>query len=166
MLKKYLHISLWIIVFFKGVIRFLDFYPAPIFRAVVPFIVLIIFIISLERNDIIFPFIGLFLFLTLVCLLSFKINSVSLQSAIYFFNYLLIPYLYFIVIVNENNQEILKLVKKLIIILFLIQIPANWIKYFLVGQREEFIGTIGYTSGSLSTIVPMFVISFFIFRLY
>ena len=160
MLRKYLHITLWILVFMEGIVRIVDFYPAPIYKALVPGIVLFLFLLTLSRGETEVPFLGIFLFLALTSLISFHINNTGLQSAIYFFNYLLTPYLYFITILNEKDAKIIKMVKYSIIILFLIQIPASWVKYMMVGQREEYIGTISYTAGSLSTIIPMFVISY------
>lgn len=160
MIKKYLHIILWFIVFFYGIIELIDFYPIPIIRGLVPLIVIILFLNIIRKKRLIIPHISIFLFFTFTCIISAIINNINLSNFIKFFNFFLIPYLYLIVIINENNLKLLKLIKKLILFLFFLQIPASIIKYILVGQSEEYIGTISVREGSLSTIIPMIAISY------
>ena len=45
--------------------------------------------------------------------------------------------------------------------MFLLQIPASFIKYFLLGQSEKGgIGTLSLTGGSISAILPLFAIAY------
>ena len=87
--------------------------------------------------------------------------NISLFSWIYFTIYLTQFYFYFIILINEDNYYIFKKIFNFIVTLYLIQIPAIWIKFFLIGQSEKGgIGTVSTEGGSISTILPLVAICF------
>lgn len=51
-------------------------------------------------------------------------------------------------------------------VLVLIQIIASFIKLFLVGPYEEYVGTFGISAGNLNTIFPLYIISFLIISIF
>ena len=83
------------------------------------------------------------------------------MSFAYFIVYTVFPYIYFVVLVNSDEEEEFRSVSKYLIFLILLQIPVSLLKYALLGQSEHgLIGTISTKAGSLSTIFPLFAISF------
>lgn len=95
-------------------------------------------------------------------LFSFLINSVNTISFIYFLMITGMPFLYMLALLNSKlNEQNYSQLFRLLIYLFAVQIPAILIKFIIVGQSEKgAIGTISTDEGSLSTIIPLFAISY------
>jgi hypothetical protein len=99
------------------------------------------------------------LMLFVIAIISLMYNE---KSGIEFFLYflrVLPPILFFwaVIKINFNINYVIRILKVLVII----QIPAILIKYLIIGVSESGgIGTMSIHAGSLSTIFPLFVISF------
>jgi hypothetical protein len=108
--------------------------------------------------------IGSIALLFFVAIFSMIYNDTSGIEFFLFFLRVLPPFLFFwsILKVNFKVDRALYTLK----IMVLLQIPAVIIKYFIIGISESGgIGTMSIHAGSLSTIFPLFVISY-IFSLY
>tara|TARA_B110000259_G_scaffold186087_1_gene236501 strand:+ start:12795 stop:14078 length:1284 start_codon:yes stop_codon:yes gene_type:complete len=157
-LKKFIHILIWSIFFLKGLIENLDFYPRQLNLLALLLIALLFSEILVKRKTHRPPFLKGVLLLILVCIISaIVVNSLGYIEVFYFFRILILPhYLYLIVIINEKNDSIVQLVIKLILMFFLLQIPASFVKYLLVGNTEMYIGTVSLKEGSVTTLVALF----------
>lgn len=162
-LKK-IHILLWVLVFFEGVIRLFEL-PIGIVRAGVPFLILFMLMVTIKKKQLYLPFINTQIILTIIIILSGLLNDIEVFQIIDFLTYLIFPYLYFIVLINEDDFEILKSIRLFIIKLFVIQLIAALIKLIIVGQAEDYIGTISLNAGSMSTIIPLIATSY-LFPMY
>tara|TARA_B100000768_G_scaffold156985_1_gene154805 strand:- start:2664 stop:3998 length:1335 start_codon:yes stop_codon:yes gene_type:complete len=99
-----------------------------------------------------------------VAIISMIYNTKDVVEFFLFFLRVLPPILFFwaLIKINFNIAKVLRLLK----ILVIIQIPAVIIKFLIIGVSESGgIGTMSIHAGSLSTIFPLFVISY-IFSLY
>jgi len=96
-----------------------------------------------------------------VATLSYIYNQSEILPAIFFVRQIFTFYLFFIALLNLNLSEktILK-INRFIIFLFLIQLPAALIKVITIGQDERWIGTVSWQAAQLSTMLPLFAISF------
>lgn len=102
--------------------------------------------------------------LLIISIISMIVNEQSGIEFFLFFLRILPPILFFwaIVKINFKIDNVLKIIKLMIIL----QIPAVIIKYFIIGISESGgIGMMSIHAGSLSTIFPLFVISY-VFSLY
>jgi len=162
----YLHYLYWTLVFFQGIIKYIGA-PTSIYKFGAPFIVLILFIdLALKKNLKITPFLGWVLFFIIISFFSNFIGKSNLFSLIYFLRYSLLSYLYFLIIINDYDNEKYINIAQYIIFLFILQIPADILKYIFIGQREGvIIGTISVEAGVVSTVLPTFAISV-LFSLY
>ena len=160
MIQTVLHIIFWILVFMQGVFQLLEI--SSVYHKVgMPLIIILLVIELMGKKRPNMPYFGIVSILTLITVLSAINNSISLFSYVYFLMYLILSYLYFIIIVNENNIRRLKKITWTIIMLYLIQIPAVIIKYFIIGQSEKGgIGTVSISGGSISTILSTFAIAY------
>lgn len=107
---------------------------------------------------------GYITILFLVAIISMIHNEKSGIEFFLFFLRILPPFLFFwaIVKINFNVNKVLFTLKSMVIL----QIPAVIIKYFIIGISESGgIGMMSIHAGSLSTIFPLFVISY-IFSVY
>ncbi len=70
-------------------------------------------------------------------------------------------YLLFLALINLHTPEnIIERSLMLLLILFAIQIPVSWLKFYLVGIEEDWIGTVHMGAGQLSLLIPMVASSF------
>tara|TARA_B110000967_G_C18901903_1_gene576380 strand:+ start:4047 stop:5381 length:1335 start_codon:yes stop_codon:yes gene_type:complete len=102
--------------------------------------------------------------LFVVAIISMIYNTKDVVEFFLFFLRVLPPILFFwaLIKINFNIAKVLRLLK----ILVIIQIPAVIIKFLIIGVSESGgIGTMSIHAGSLSTIFPLFIISFF-FSMY
>lgn len=157
-MKLYLHYLIWFFAFFNGIIRLLGINPAFV-RVGLPFSIIVLFVFSL-RKKFKYPFLIHMLMFVLLSILSGYLNNMSLFQITDFITYTVFPYIYFLIVYNTENIQILSKMKKLIIFLFLLQLPAMIVKLILVGQAEDYIGTISSNAGSLSTVIPMVATSY------
>lgn len=159
-MRKRLHLSLLILFFFEGVVRLFEL-PIFIVRAGAPLLVIILLVHQiLNRKIVKLPLANLFVLLVIVSVFSALYNDIPTFQTLDFLNYVFMPYVYFIVLINEGDTRLVAFVKKTIIVLFAIQVPASIIKLLFVGQVEDFVGTVSLNAGSLSTIVPLMATSF------
>ena len=112
-------------------------------------------------------FIGSGLIINLLLLsiitISFLLTDVNNIQMILFIRKFGIYYLFFYALFNINLGTIQKdKLLKLIVFLFLIQIPAAFIKLIVLGTQEKIVGTISIAEGSLATIMPLMAISYLI----
>jgi len=158
--KKIIHITLLVLFFFRGVFELMGFYPRMV-NFIALALVAILFGTTLLRKKKRLPYFFTFLALGVVCIISGPIlNGTSLTSAFFFFRQLLLlQYMYLVIIVNEPDDDIIRTVYNTVLILFIIQIPANFIKYILVGTSERYIGTMSVAQGSLTAVFTMFAIA-------
>ena len=158
---KHVHYLLFTLIFFQGIMDFFDL-PSFIYKAGVPFLIFVLFIKKLLTGDIRkFPFYPFIIVFCMVALFSFFNSEIDPLSFVYFIVYTIFPYLYFVVLINSDEEEEFSGLSKYLIILVLLQIPVSIIKFILLGQSEqELIGTLSTKSGSISTIFPLFAISF------
>lgn len=135
-------------------------YPPILSRSAEAFIILLFFakaIVFTRRAGHRFRTFGLkiMLFLLAVSVFSALYNVVSLVAFALYFRIVFIHYLFFTAVLNLDFSE--KKVNTLVKFWVLIQIPAAFIKFALVGVVEAPIPTLSATDGSVSAMFPMFV---------
>ena len=103
-----------------------------------------------------------------VIIISHIVNKTSVLQTILFSRYLISGYLIFFSVLNLRlNEGDAKTILRFVIFLFLVQIPASFIKLLILGQGEQSVGTFGFSPGTLGTLVPLIAISFlFAFIVY
>jgi hypothetical protein len=101
--------------------------------------------------------------LLIIGIISGFINSTYYIGILLFVRGILIYYLFFLGVLNlEISGDSVRQIVSLIVILFVIQIPASWIKYFVVGMDESWIGTVSYHGDVLGLLVALFAGAFLI----
>jgi hypothetical protein len=105
-----------------------------------------------------------------VAALSYSYNQPGMLPAIFFVRQIFIFLLFFVALLNLDlsDQTVCK-INRLVVFLFLIQLPAAAAKLLLVGQWEGLgIGTVSWQAGEFSTTLPLFaiafILSFYFFR--
>jgi len=105
----------------------------------------------------------LFSFLLLTIFISAVLNNMQFAMVLLFLRAYILPLLFFYaLIIIDLTKKQQKNLLKLLIILFLIQIPATIYKLLTIGPGENIIGTVSIDSGSVATILPLLAISFII----
>lgn len=74
--------------------------------------------------------------------------------------FILSPYFYFLIIVNETDSSVIGKVKQYIISYVLLQIPVGIFRFITEGQHEGNAGTLTNDAGSISAILPAVVCAF------
>ena len=167
MLRLYLHYLYWILVFFAGIVQLYQLNSA-IYKIGIPLLALVMFVFQfIERSvQLKYPYWGIPLTFVVISLLSARFNGIDYFSLINFLIYTILSYAYFVVLVNENHLVVVPKIIRFLKVLIFIQIPAIAVKFLVVGQSEgEGIGTLSQGGGSISTIFPLFMITF-LFCLY
>ncbi len=168
-MKLYIIYIIFILSFSKGIFVLLGI-PDAIPQLIIEFLILILFIFSVQNiiktKKITAPGLNILIFLTICILFSFLFTKVSNLQFILFirnsFIYLFFFYSLFNLKLTEKQK---KKVITLLMFLFLIQIPAAFIKLIVLGEpREKIVGTVTVMEGSLSTIMPLFPIVYLISR--
>ncbi len=161
----YIVLLIFILSFSQGVIFALGV-PNAVSQLSIEILILILFfkamlnIISVG-GDIYGDGLVINLLLIVAIFISFLITTVSKIQLIFFIRNFFIYYLFFYALFNIKLTDSQKeRIKKLIIYLFVIQLPASFIKLYLIGTSEDYIGTISVEDGSLATIMPLFAISY------
>ena len=90
----------------------------------------------------------------LTALASWLYNGNGLLGLGLFYRLMLMFYLFYLALMNLQMRESeIRLLDRLIAILFLIQIPASFVKFALIGMKEgQGVGTMSVQSGSLTTV--------------
>jgi len=136
-------------------------------QLVIDGLVLLLFSLSflrmLKHKSIKGPAFFLNILLIIVILISFFISLVNEIQMILFVRKFGIYYLFFYALYNSNlSEEEKDKLFKLLVFLFLAQIPAAFIKLGLIGTMEDYVGMMTIQQGSLATIMPIMAISFLI----
>lgn len=101
------------------------------------------------------------IFLIYITFLSAIVNSTSIIKVILFARIAFMPMIFFIALYNYPLQRKYYIIfRNLIVYLFLLQIPVNIGKYFIIGKNELVIGSMSITGGGLTTIFTLIGISF------
>jgi hypothetical protein len=145
------------------VLGFSSIVPRMIMESCIVFIFLISIYTRLARNEkfivfSLFPMAGLFL----TSLISRHINNEPLLPFSLFLRHTFVYYIFFIALLNLGLlRSTYYRINKYLIFLFIIQIPANIVKFFIVGQNEGYgIGTMSLHAGSLTTTFVLFALAF------
>jgi len=70
--------------------------------------------------------------------------------------------MFYLLINLDLDEQFFRFMFKVLMFLLVIQLPVAFIKYLRFGQMESAIGTYAYFGGGLSTVLPLFAISFFL----
>lgn len=156
-----------IAAFFQGVLNLVGV-PVLARQFAVELAVLILFLASIlspgENKNFRVPLVGWFALFTIITIVSAVYNQSNAANTILMYRNVLWPYLLFLSVVNLNLSAIqFHNINKLIIALFIIQIPAAIIKFSFLGFREGVIqGTFAGSAGTAAVIFPLFAIGFVI----
>lgn len=160
----FLHYGYWSLIFLVGIFEVFGL-PSGIYKLGIPAVGIVLFVVQLSRRKqaLKLPFWQWVAGFIAVALISISLNAIDYFSFIYFLTYTLLSYIYFLVIINEAADSLVRKVKRFVIGLILLQIPAAFIKFFLLGQSEKGgIGTLSVGAGSLSTVFPVLIIAFLV----
>lgn len=166
-LNYFLIVSILILSFSKGALELLGF-SETILQLLIEFLILILFSFALlfifKRKKIRGPGIFINFLLLAVILLSFLLTNGSILLLVLYLRKLFVYYLFFYALFNINLTQVYRdKILKLIIVLFLIQIPAAFIKLVVLGGTlEKIVGSMSVSEGSLATIMPLFAITYLI----
>ena len=156
---------LFILAFFKGILELIGITETYL-QISIDILIVSIFLISLifmiERRDIIVLGSKISIIFFLFIIVSFLLTDVTSLHLTLFLRkfYIYIIFLYALMNIKFEEEEKEHLLK-LLIILFLIQIPAAFIKLIVLGGTlEKIVGTMSVAEGSLATIMPLFGISY------
>ncbi|MBC8393730.1 MAG: hypothetical protein H8E17_14330 [Deltaproteobacteria bacterium] len=141
--------------------------PEIVPKSIVDMCILCLFIAAIHfraRANEKFPAFGL---IPLLCFLavsgvSYYMTDEPILAFFLFCRHILVFYLFFLALINLRiPKNVIYRVNRYVILLFLIQIPANFVKFLVVGQNEgQGIGTMSQRAGSLTTIFVLFALSF------
>lgn len=156
---------LFILAFFKGTLELIGINETYL-QLLIDILIISIFLISLifmvERKDIIVLGSKISIIFFLFIMVSFLLTDITSLHLILFLRkfYIYILFLYTLINIGFEEEEKEHLLK-LLMILFLIQIPASFIKLIVLGGTlEAIIGTMSVAEGSLATVMPLFGISY------
>lgn len=162
----YLISLIFVLTFTRGVLEIYGV-SEQIVQLTVDALIMVVFSYSflymLKNKKIKGPGLGINFILLTIILISFLLTGINEIQMILFIRkfgiYILFFYALFNIDLNDIEKE--KLLK-LLMILFLIQIPAALIKLVVIGTQEKIIGAMSIQSGSLATIMPIMAISYLI----
>lgn len=119
-----------------------------------------------KRNFTLHLFVFYFIFvLSAIC--SALINAVDGYNALLSIRLVLRFYLLYLAIINIDMEEAqLYRFNKVLIFLFIIQLPAQAIKFYFFGIGEDTIGTYATHGGGVTTILPLLAIGYLIAYYY
>jgi len=157
---------LLILLFFQGILSIIGV-SSTLYKSAIDVLIYLIFIIVLAKNksNLYIPHKGLhkiFIFYSIIVLFSAVVNESDLFKSFSFYRNTLNGYLFFIAISNIHlkRNEVTQ-IKRLVFFLILIQPLASLMKFFIIGQSEDYIGTFSLSGGSYSTLVPLLFIPMF-----
>ena len=156
---------LFIVAFFKGVLENIGIAESLI-QLLIDLLIIGIFSISLifmmSREDIIVLGSKITLVFFLFIIISFLLNNVSSLHLVLFLRQFFIYILFLYALMNIEFDEVCRdNLLKLLMILFILQIPASYIKLMVLGGTlEKYVGTMTILEGSLATVMPLLGISY------
>jgi len=108
-------------------------------------------------------YLGIFSLFLSVCLISYLLNNMTLILSFLFLRLLGRYYLLYLAVINlDLDEKSMTTLNKILVFLFIIQVPAAVIKLSVYGQGEQAIGTYGRSGGGLSTVLPLITLCFLI----
>jgi hypothetical protein len=160
---------IFFLAFFQGIFSYIGV-PVMYYRTLLELFLLILYFVFihflLSRRDKTFRGPGLiwFVIFTIAVFASALLNNSDFFASFRMYSRMLWPYLFFLAVLNINlSVKSIKQVNNFIYIMVILQIPAALYKYVTYGVREGgLIGTISTQAGALSTIFPLFIISYLI----
>ena len=168
MIKKIIFVLLIVNIinlFFFGIFDLLTGYPT-LFRTLGDVLNIFCFLLFYAtKKNVKLKFYGgkYMLIFVLITLISMIINKTELILLAIFFRRMLVYYLLYIMVSNINfTLSQFEKLKKLLIGIFILQIPVSIIKLVFVGITEQNIGTLSILEGSLTTVFYTFCYFFFI----
>lgn len=164
----YLISLIFILAFGGGILEIYGINP-NVTQLIIDFLIMMVFSYSLlniiKNKKIKGPGLAVNFFLFATILISFLVTNVSELQMILFIRKFGIYYLFFYALLNINlNVVQKKKLLKLLMFLFLVQIPAAMIKLITIGTMEDYIGIISIQQGSIASIIPLMAISYLIAR--
>lgn len=156
----------FLLSFFKGALYILGFNVVYL-QLIIEALVVILFIISLfyssQHNSMKFYNNIVVLLFFIVVLISFLLNNTNWLQFLLFYRHFFVYYLFLFALLNIKLPiKYMNKIFNLIVFLFILQIPAAFIKLGLIGTKEYYIGTMQYLGGSLATIMPLMAIAYLI----
>lgn len=98
-----------------------------------------------------------------VCYISSFLNHTPhFQTLLFLRQCIRFHILLWILLTLDLPEKLMLRTHKLLIVLFLIQIPTAIVKLFIYGQGEQAVGTYGMSGGGNSTVIPMMATSFIV----
>ncbi len=158
--------ALLFVLFFQGVFSILEI-PMPLVKAAIEALTWFFFFVALfERTAISRSLPGLMLMIafTLFYLAAIVLtNTLNFEAFSYYRHYLNSFLVMSAVYMFPFPKRELFKVNRYVFFLFALQIVASVVKLLLIGQYEEYVGTMNITNGSLNTIFPLYAIIFMVF---
>jgi hypothetical protein len=165
-------VAILAIAFFGNTLVELKILP-PQFTWMSEFVILLLFakaiiLKTLRKERIHLKFVGIMLFFTFIMWTSYQFHATTFLHTVLFYRLVIRFYLLFLAIINlDLDEKFVETVTKILIFLFIIQIPTAAVKVFFVGIGEEAIGTYATHGGGPSAVIPLIAISFmFAFYFY
>jgi len=158
---------IFILSFSKGVLELMGI-SETILQLIIESLIVVLFLMAslnvVKTKTIKGPGLVVFFILVGYSVISFLLNEVSGIQFFFFLRKLILYILFFYSLFNlKIPQADKQRVIKLLTILFIIQIPAAFIKLVVLGGTlEKIVGTMSINEGSLATIMPLFPIAYLI----
>ena len=163
----YLISLIFILSFFKGLLALMGVVES-IVQLLIDILIIVLFFKSilnvLKKKKIIAPGIIINICLFVVIMISFLFSHINTLLLVIFIRKFALYYLFFYALFNLKLTEVqIEKLKKLIIFLFIIQVPAAFIKVLILGGTlEKIVGTMSVAEGSLATTMPLIAASYLI----
>jgi hypothetical protein len=158
--------ALLFVLYMQGVFSIMDI-PMPLVKAVIEGLTWFFFFVALfDRTTVSRSLPGLMVMVvyTLFYLTAIILTrTLNLDAFSYYRHYLNGFLILSAVYLFPFPKKQLFNVNRFVFFLFLIQIVATVVKLSILGQYEEYAGTMNITNGSINTIFPLFAIIFFVF---
>ncbi len=98
-------------------------------------------------------------------LISMILNSSDLMSyVLYNRTVIVFPFIFLFLMANEKYLKNTKLIRDIFLIFLILQIPAYFIKFFILGFSEDPAGTISAREGSATTLLSLIGVVYFFTR--
>tara|TARA_B100002052_G_scaffold91863_2_gene84594 strand:+ start:3310 stop:4557 length:1248 start_codon:yes stop_codon:yes gene_type:complete len=98
-------------------------------------------------------------------LISMILNSTDLMSyVLYNRTVIVFPFIFLFLMINEKYLKNTKLIRDIFLIFLILQIPAYFIKFFILGFSEDPAGTISAREGSATTLLSLIGVAYFFTR--
>ncbi|UBM62456.1 hypothetical protein LA303_00395 [Candidatus Sulfidibacterium hydrothermale] len=137
-------------------------------RLIIDGLIIILFLINLKKKPVKIEYFRFLVFLYFfISLISFILSGESLLLYLLFLRRTLIPFLLLFSLLKLNNSHsFFQKFWKHLQILIIVQLIAAFLKVYLVGMTENYIGTMSVDSGSVSAIFPLFALTLYFSKYY